>query len=189
MNMKILLNILPEENKKAVRNRKRFRFFLWQIFLVLVLEIIYVSILATTFFVLSFQIEHFAKGEQTDQSGKSQETLLTYQQKFRDMNSTIEMIMKINANHLSFSQVFLLLDTLTPDGIIVDHLTTKDYTILLTGKAKNREDLLLFDRNLKESSCIERTNVPISNLFSQENIDFQIDFDIKNECLKKISSL
>lgn len=97
--------------------------------------------------------------------------------------------MKIDKNHLSFVQVFLLLDTLTPEGITVDHLATKNYTILLTGKAKNREDLLLFDQKLKESSCIEKVNIPISNLFSQENVEFQVDFDIKNECLKKISSL
>ncbi len=149
----------------------------------------YTSILATTFFVLRFQSGNLVQGESSNQSAQSQSTLLEYQQRFRDMNTATEMIAKIDMNHLSFTRVFILLDTLIPEGMVVDHLMTKNYTVLLTGKAKKREDLLLFDSKLKESSCIEKVDVPISNLFSQDNIDFQVDFDIKEECLKKITSL
>ncbi len=183
--MKILLNILPEENKKKIQARKRFRFFLWQVFLILMLEFTYVIILGGTFFVLRFELQNITQVGMNRQSEESQSILLSYQQKFREMNTATEMIAKIDAQHFSFEKIFSSLDALVPDGMTIDHLSTKDYTIILSGKAKKREDLLTFENRLKTSSCVEKVNVPISNLFSQDNIDFQVDFDIKNECLIK----
>lgn len=183
--MKILLNLLPEENKKDIQRKLHFRFFLWQVFILFALEMFYASMLVSTYVILDFQLQNLKEtGRQNDKGYEEQTTLDMYQKKFKDTNVSAEIIGKIQKNHLSFTQVFLLLDTLLPKGIIVDHLTTKDYTVLLTGKAVTRDDLLAFDARLKESTCIENVNVPISNLFSQENIDFQVDFGIKKECLK-----
>ncbi|MFZ2187178.1 MAG: hypothetical protein WAV46_00920 [Candidatus Moraniibacteriota bacterium] len=184
--MKTLLNLLPEENKKNIQRKIHFRFFLWQLFLLFALEVFYTSILVSTYIILDFQLQSMqAIGQQNDKVRGEQVTLNAYQRKFRETNLTTEAIGKIQDNHFSFTRIFLLLDTLLPEGITIDHLTTKNYTVLLTGKAAKRDDLLAFDAKLKESSCVEDVNVPISNLFSQENIDFQVDFGIIKECLKQ----
>ena len=184
--MKTLLNLLPEENKKNIQRKIHVRFFLWQLFLLFSLEVFYASILVGTYIILDFQLQNLqAAGQQNDKIHGEQTTLTIYQKKFKDTNMLAEVIGKIEDNHFSFTKVFLLLDELLPEGITIDHLTTKNYTIILTGKAAKRDDLLTFDAKLKESACVENVNVPISNLFSQENIDFQVDFGIKKECLKQ----
>lgn len=184
--MKTLLNLLPEENKKNIQRKTHARFFLWQLFLLFALEIFYVSILISTFIILDFQLQSLkVTGQKVTAEHSSQVTLDMYQKKFKETNGVVDTIGKIQDNHFFFTRVFFLLDMLVPSGIVIDHLVTKNYTILLTGKATKREDLLAFDAKLKESSCTENINVPISNLFSQENIDFQVDFGIKKECLKK----
>lgn len=184
--MKTLLNLLPEENKKNIQRKIHFRFFLWQLFLIFALEVFYVSILVSIYFVLDFQLQNLQMtGKQNDKIHSEQVQLNDYQKKFKETNLTTEVIGKIQDKHLSFTRVFSLLDTLLPQGITIDHLTTKNYTVLLTGKATKRDDLLQFDARLKESVCVENINVPISNLFSQESIDFQLDFGIKKECLKQ----
>lgn len=184
--MKTLLNLLPEENKKDIQRKLRFRFFLWQISLLFALEVLYMSILVGTYVILDSQLQSLKNMKQQDEKVREEQTTLSlYQQKFKDTNTSTEVVGRIEKNHLFFTEVFSLLDELSPGGIVIDHLTTKDYTVLLTGKATKRDDLLIFDARLKESLCIENINVPISNLFSQDNIDFQIDFGIKEECLKK----
>lgn len=186
MNMKTLLNLLPEENKKNIQRKTRFRFFLWQLFLVFALEIFYTGILMSTYLILDFQLQNLQMlGEQASKNYSEQSKLDQYQKKFKEINILTDKVGKIEENHFSFTQVFTLLDTLLPQGITIDHLATKNYTILLTGTAVKRDNLLEFDARLKESVCIENVNVPISNLFSQENVDFQVDFGIKKECLKK----
>jgi hypothetical protein len=38
--------------------------------------------------------------------------------------------------------------------------------------------------NIKQNSCLEALNTPLSNLFSETNVQFQIDFTVKQECLR-----
>lgn len=184
--MKTLLNLLPEEKKAAIQKQLRFRFLLWQTFLGFLLMVFYTSILVGIFFILDFQLTSF-RGivGSADSSYGEEKSLSEYEAKFRDTNDTVDTIERINRFHLRFTQVFVLLDTLLPPGIAVEDLSTKDYTVMLTGRAATRESLLLLDERLKQAECAEKVNIPISNLFSEENIDFQIDFKLKPECLKK----
>lgn len=182
--MKILLNLLPEENKNNIQRKLHFRFFLWQLFLIFLLEVFYLGILVSVYFILDFQLQSLqAIGRQYDTAHAEQKTLDTYQRKFKEMNGAVDVIGAIERDHLSFAQIFVLLAAVMPENVVVDRLTTKNYTVMLTGQAATRDDLLVFDARLKEAACAEHVNVPLSNLFSQENVEFQIDFGIKKECL------
>lgn len=185
--MKTLLNLLPEEKKEAIQRRLRFRFFLWQLFLVLLLECFYLAVLGGIFFILEYQLESYQTIEGAAVSSSYQEKrLMEYERAFREANEQADTVGRISASHLRFTEVFLLLDRVLPKGITVDHVVTKDYVITLTGKAARRDDLLALDTSLKgEDGCIESVNVPISNLFSQEDIDFQVDFTMKESCLRE----
>ncbi len=186
--MKTLLNLLPEERKEAIQRSLYFRFLLWQTFLLFCLECFYLIVLFGIFFILSFQLQTFQEiGANIDgtTSSAQQKTLSQYEKKFRETNEMVDTAIRIGHSHLYFTEAFLLLDQLLPEGIRVDQLRSKDYTILLSGTAARRDDLLLFESNLKGSSCVKSVNMPISNLFSQEDVDFQMDFSVKSECLKK----
>lgn len=185
--MKTLLNLLPEEKKESTQGRLRLRFLLWQLFLLFVLEIFYLSILIGTYLVLDFQLRSLNAIKSNATVSQEETTRLhTYESKFKDINKTVEVVSSIDRFHLYFSQVFVLIDTLVPEGVVVDHLITTEYTVSLFGKAVTRERMLEFDENLKGASeCITDVDIPIQNLFSQEDIDFQVDFTLKPECLRK----
>jgi len=184
--MKTLLNLLPEENKKEIEKRTRLHFFLWQFFLVFVLEILYISILVSSYIILDFQLKSLTTSKAVQNlNNTKQVTLDTYQKRFKEMNTTADVIKKISDNHFSFSQIFPLLDTLIPEGVVIDQVSTKNYTISLIGKAEKRDQFLSLDKNLKEASCLKNIDAPLSSLFSQENIEFTINFEIKKECLKQ----
>ncbi len=192
MNMKTLLNLLPEGKKDAIQNRLRSRFLLWQLFLVFVLEVFYLSILVSAFVVLDFQLKSLGSiGQNAALSARSEERRLNeYERKFQETNVQVDVVGKIDRSHLYFSRIFSLLDTLTPAGITVNQMKTEEYKVSLSGRAAKREDLLLFDKQLKEAEvCITDVNVPVSNLFSQEDIDFQLDFSVQPQCLRNKQSL
>jgi hypothetical protein len=99
----------------------------------------------------------------------------------------VEDVSRIDAAHLHFSQVFKILDPLLSSGITINELATVEYRVSLAGVAKDRDDLLRLDERLKSAKeCVTDVNIPISNLFSQKDIDFQMDFSILPECLKKL---
>lgn len=184
--MKILLNLLPEKRKEQIRRRLQLRFFLWQLFLALILEVFLLSIMAGIFFILSYQLNTMQEAHREQETAfTEQKTLLTYQRKFRAANEASQVIGKIEYGHLRFIRLFAFLENLLPQGVALHSVKTRDYTVLLAGRAAKRDDILMFDEALKKSECVDRVHVPISNLFSQEQVDFELDFDIKPECLKK----
>ncbi len=185
--MKTLLNLLPEEKKAAIQSGLRFRFFLWQLLLIFCLECFYLGVLLGIYFILDFQLKNYqtTATEITSPAFSQDKKLSEYEEKFRSTNETADIIGKMEYGHLYFTGVFVLLGELLPEGITITQLATKEYTILLTGKAAKRDDLLLLGDRLKASNCISDVNVPISNLFSEENVEFQLDFSIKIECLRK----
>lgn len=187
--MKTLLNLLPEGKKDSIQSHLRSRFLLWQLFLLFLLEVFYLTILVSIFLILDFQFRSLdtIPGNVPVAASQNEDARLSlYEKKFQEANETVGVMSAINRSHLYFSQVFVLIDGLLPDGIVVERLATKEYTVSLFGKARTREDLLLFDEKLKAAgACITAVAIPIQNLFSQENIDFQVDFTVTPECLRK----
>jgi hypothetical protein len=57
----------------------------------------------------------------------------------------------------------------------------------LVGTADTRDTFLALQRNLQENSCFEAVNTPLSNLFSETNVQFEIDFIVKPECLRGVA--
>lgn len=183
--MKTLLNLLPEEKKAALERRIRSRFLLWQTALLFFLEMFYFGVLFGIFFVLGFQLQTLQRSdaEYLSASFSQEQKLAEFEGKFRGTNEAIDVVGKIEREHLRFASVLSLLEETLPSGIVINRLTTKEYTVNLTGRAATREDLLILDERLKKSTCLEKINVPISNLFSQTEVDFQLNFSVRRGCL------
>ncbi|MFA9262255.1 MAG: hypothetical protein ACEQSB_02760 [Undibacterium sp.] len=182
--MKILLNVLPEEKKDALIRKFRSRFFLWQTTLLLILELYYAVALCGIFMILNYQSrtasEALVAFEQYNEEARK---LVTYQDEFKSVNAITENVSRYQKFHFHWSALFHLLDELTPKGVVIIQLLTKDYTVSISGQAETRDQFLEFEAALKGADCVSDVRVPISNLFSQKEIDFQVDFKIKKECL------
>lgn len=187
--MKILLNVLPGEKKDALIRKFRNRFFLWQTTLLLILELYYVVVLGGIFMILHYQSKTASQALAAfDQYNEEAKKLVMYQEEFKMVNATTEVVTRYQQARLRWTSLLLMLDELTPKGVVIIELLTKDYTISLSGQAETRDQFLEFEAALKAAECVSDVRVPISNLFSQKEIDFQIDFKMKKECLTYESS-
>lgn len=184
--MQILLNLLPPAEKETLARRFRTRFFTWQTALLLCLLLYYVSILGGIFFILRHEAM-LAENAQKQYSEYNEEAkkIALYQDVFKQANKQSQEVHQYTANHLRWSALFLLLDKIVDEGVVIVELLTKDYTVTINGQARTRDDFLRFEDRLKQTDCVSDVKVPISNLFSQTEVEFQIDFNIQRECLLK----
>jgi len=182
--MKILLNLLPEEKKIALVRKFRYRFFLWQTTLVLLLELYYVAILGGVYTIVNYQVKIGQDSIATfNQFNEEAKRLVGYQEEFRQVNAEAERVIRYQGSHLHWSALLSMLQDLIPNGVVIVELMTKEYVVSISGQAGTREQFLQFEDALKGSDCVSDVRVPISNLFSRKEIDFQIDFKLKKECL------
>lgn len=182
--MRILLNLLPEEKQQALSRRFYSRFFLWQTSLILLLVIFYIGVLGGIYFLLNYQVKGAeATLASIEQNNTEAKKLLQYQETFKQANAKSEDVNTYLREHHQWGNLLELLEKLTPEGVGLVELVTKDYTVSLIGEAKTREQFLAFEAALKAAECTSDVKVPLSNLFTQTELDFQIDFNMKRECL------
>jgi hypothetical protein len=182
--MRILLNILPEEKKMVTERRTRFRFFVWQVFLLFSLELFYLGILSGMYLVLDFERGHQEMlGQDFDRYRDEEKKLKMFEEKFQTTNAMTDAVFSIDRNRFYFTNVFLLLDQYTDEKITFERVSTKEYQVFITGVADTRDDLLAFDEKLKGEKCFSKVNLPLSNLLTQENVNFQMDVMLDEKCM------
>lgn len=182
--MKIYLDLLPEEKKEEIKKKKNFMLVIHYELLFSVPILAFFVILLTINFSLKIRAQGMSDSFSSGEYQEEYKELKIYEDNFEKINSKTLSILNIQKNHLNWTSAFYKINKIVPDSIYLSDLATSDYRISLIGKAKTREDLLKFQENIKSEECFSNIEVPLSNLVSKENVEFQVNFDIKENCLK-----
>lgn len=183
--MKIYLDLLPEERKEEIKRKKLFFQVIRQEMLFTIPVLFFVFILVLVNLLLKTKIEGLDSVFSRGSTQREYVEIKKYEDKFNEINAKTSNILKIQNNHLNWLGFFYKLDKIVPENIYLSDLSTNNYQISLIGRAKTRDDFLKFQDKIKTEDCFSDVNVPLSNLVSKENVDFQIDFKIKDNCLKE----
>lgn len=183
--MEIKLNLLSEAKKSEVRRKKQYRLTVWQEMIFSAVLLFYIGILFGIDTMLDFQLKSLESVQASDQQRQVFQEIDSAEQKFYDVNGKITDVMKFQREHITWSSLFVGLKGIIPDGILLERLSTDNRTVSLSGMADTRDALLKFQEKLDSSDCFQDAKVPLSDLFAQDNIDFQMDVVIKKECLKQ----
>lgn len=169
--MKITLNLIPPEKRKILYNIYLLFFFKIIAELLLLYSAIIGSFLLWAKIVLNGNLE------------KLQQTTLSMETENKSINNQVmkinQVLKKANLANLSYSDwsVYLVkLSNIKSDGIKLSglNLEKENKTIILQGKALNRQNLLDYQKNLETGEAIKNPQIPITALTSKENIDFEI---------------
>lgn len=182
--MKIYLDLLPKQKKAEIKRKKIFRVLLHQEFLFLLPIILLIIILFNIYYLVSVQHSISIAANSAIESQDKYQELSSYEEKFKQVNDASAILLKIQDKQLHWSKVLDKLSGGMPEGIVISGFSTKNYKIFLIGNAKNRDILLNFKSSLLSDECFENVNVPLSNLVVKEDVEFQVDFTIKKDCLK-----
>lgn len=183
--MRVLLNLLPEEGRAQIRMRYYNRFFFWQSLFLFMITVFYLCLLGSIYFVLNENLL-FAERADMDKTAIRVEAkeLRAYEEKFREANRIAEQANRFDRGHLHWTELFVHLDGLVPENVAFTSLSTKDYRVFIAGRALSRGDFLELEKRLKSEECFTDFRNPVSNLFSEKDVDFQIDFSVKEACIK-----
>ncbi|HEX8974377.1 MAG TPA: PilN domain-containing protein [Patescibacteria group bacterium] len=183
--MKIYLDLLPQDRKIEIKHSRLFAEVLREEILFLLPILLFIFMLASIFYMVKIQHQSSVSTNNIQQSQDKYQQLNTYQDKFKQVNDEVQALTKIQSGHLYWSHVFSQLSSNTPDGILISNISTKDFQVFVIGRAKTRDDLLDFKNKIASSSCFTNINVPLSDLVVKEDVDFQMDFTVSRDCLKK----
>jgi Tfp pilus assembly protein PilN len=181
--MKIFLNLLPPERKESLVNVFYAKTFLARLIIVAGLFLLADTVLGVYYF-RSLQHDKNALAQAGANNTSAQEEYRAYQDTFETINQKTRSTDGYLTLHTSFSWLLAEIENALPGGVRIQKLVTKEYQVLLSGTADTREAFLQMEAALKQDSCFTQFNAPLSNLFTETNVSFQIDFMVKEECLR-----
>lgn len=172
------INLLPEERKKnlAIENFNR---FLFKIGSVVVFAItLFVFFLGANLFILNI----YKKINETEATRNNENEVSFVIQKAKenidDQHSKTDKLIKEIRNKKSFWEYLNEINNIMPRDIYYSKIVMDEDSIKLEGLALNRNSLIDFRNVLEEEDFFSKVDMPISNLTSQENINFEIDISL-----------
>lgn len=184
--MKISLDLLPQHKKDEIKRNKIFLEILRQEALFVFPLLVFIVILFNVFYLLNIQKTIDDTTYEFQQSQGQYQELNKYDKDFKRINEADVFLIKIQNGHLHWANMLSHLSQAIPDGVTIESLANKNYNTYLIGKARTRDELLKFKGNLEKDSCFQNVNVPLSNLVVKDNVDFQMDFSVNQDCLKNL---
>lgn len=182
--MKIFLNLLPPERKASIERRFYWRFFLGQWFLVALIIMAAAGVLGALYFRIQLESKQKQVAGASKITTEHKVEYTKYEEKFEATNRAVRAASGFLTLHTSFSELLRQIELVLPPNTKIEKISTQSYKIFLTGTTDTRDTFLVLQENIKKNSCFESVNAPLSNLFSETNVHFEIDFIVKSECLR-----
>jgi len=188
------MNLLPKENKilfKKYYLRKLFVVFSFLIFSAIVAGII--VLIPMHLFILSHKKDLSAESAAYfKKDAKSADNAITLE--IEKLNNRLDFLGKAE-NDKKLNIVFKNIFDKKNSGVkitsfsyekgntskIKDKVSIDDDKISLYGKARKRDDLLLFENQLKKEWGDKKIVSPVSNLINEKDLDFSLVLYIQNE--------
>lgn len=182
--MNVALNLLPPGQKVGLRDRRRMAVLLEEGIKGCFLMLLAIGLLAGIRFTLGFQVKDAEALYENARTDSLALEVTSLEEEIRQANQAASAVTKLESEHLYWSVLFEQLEATAPEGVRLHEITTLNYRASLVGTAKDRATLLLFQGKAEQNECFEKVTVPLSNLFVQQNVSFQMDIDVRKTCLK-----
>lgn len=182
--MEITINIIPDYKKEEIVQANRLKTVLK-----LGISLFFVGLLFFTFLIALNKVLEINLGvtdasQETDSNRKQYEAIKKYDEEFGRINQEVNNVIKLKKDQLYWSNLFLKLSNNASSGIEITNVATRDFGVFISGKADDRDNLIEYRSKLEKEGCLSDINLPLSNMVSKNNIAFQMDLKIKEECLK-----
>lgn len=181
--MKIKLNLIPEYKKEEIQLRNIFfKIIRWGIQF-LVVYLFFILILFSLSHILKLHLQANILQLSPNNIARFDE-FKEHDKKIRQTNTQVQEVKKIQNGQLNWTKLFLKLGDKVTEGIKINQLITKDYSVFLAGSSNNRDNLNSFKQELSSDDCFSDVDLPLDYLATKENLEFKMTFIFKKECLK-----
>ncbi|HLN19047.1 MAG TPA: PilN domain-containing protein [Patescibacteria group bacterium] len=182
--MEIKINLLPDYRKEEIAKSNRFQMVIRLGMVVLSVFVFFYLFLFGLLNALEIEINSVTLSQKMASNSDQLKKIKEFDAHFERINSDSKQALSFEKDQFYWINLFDRLGQNMSDGITITDLATKDYKVLLAGKAFSRDMLMEYKEKLSQEKCFSEINLPLSNLVSKEDISFQMDMKINRDCLR-----
>lgn len=176
-----MINLLPDDNKRLIRNemtRRVVAVFSLGLLALLLVQLIFFVLLD---FLVDTHEKNYSRQLLTAETSAQKENLEKMEKQLLEMNNLLSFYESNQGKLGLFSDN--LQDTLDilPADIKLNSFVSEKDNFYLRGHAATRDGLISFVEQLRKKDAFESVESPISNLLAGSDIDFSLNIKLKVE--------
>lgn len=174
-------NLLPPKEKKEIEIANLSRFIAFVSAQLLALLAVFVILLLTTYFYLSTLVKAQDRLIEIEQKDTRTQRLADIEGMIKQTNQIIDHVFANQKKTILLTPILEEITRIVPTGVYLTNFSYQRETnqIKISGRADQREDFLLFQKNISEDALFTELESPLSNLLKQKEVDFNFSFKIK----------
>lgn len=169
--MSTLLNLLPPEKKKALRQGLMLAFALS---MTLVVFLVALSVTATIVSVRVLLANNYATLK-APVSGQDDYT--DSATSIKQINTYVHRVEGYMNRSSGWTDRLIELSEVVPTGVVIDNMTFSGGKLIVRGYAVTRDDLLVYTERLSKMPFVSHIDSPLSNLLQKRDVRFELDMD------------
>lgn len=182
--MEIKLNLIPPYRKTEIEQSAKLRKILSWETEIFAIVLIFFGLVLSLNYILQFNLDAVTSASENQRGNDGYERIYQYDNDFKAINVKVSLDESLQKDQLYWSETLRKLNETMPDKVVIVKMASNNYKFFLAGVADTRDDLIAFKDRLSQENCFINVNLPLSNLVEKNNVAFQLDFVIKEECLK-----
>lgn len=176
------LNLVSEKQKKEIKLRHTYEL------VKKVNSLLIIFTLFSAFFIVaakSILQNNFNKV--VEQTSLVQRNSKSYNEQAQKINRVLNSVKYVQDDFVAWSDLLSFIPAYTNEGISLELIDVKQEknSLILTGQAATRDDLLEFKNSLEAVDIFTEVNFPIKSLFEKENIAFNVSAQLNMKLIKE----
>jgi len=182
--MKIELNLLPKSREKKNRNKKVLRFIIVQEIMIVLITLMFWGVIRSIDAVAGFRLEE--EENQIDVGGNSDKyaEMKKYENKLREVKDKMDFVNNLQQNEINWLVVLEKIPGIISENITLTSIKNDGFEFDIKGKASNRDTLIEMKNAVEKENCFSDVEIPLNDMVLKNDIDFELKFNAKEECLK-----
>ncbi|MFA6106962.1 MAG: hypothetical protein WC745_04835 [Patescibacteria group bacterium] len=167
----IKLNLVSENLKNEIKLRRVYGVIKKTAFIFLFIVIIYsITLLFSRLLILNKFEDVVAQTTLITKNAQS------YNSRVREINSSLDFVTQAQENFIRLSCFLGSVKNLSGPDISLDQIifNREKTSVIIRGKSKTRDQLLDFKQKLEKSGWFSVVDLPLKNLLTREEIDFEM---------------
>ncbi len=183
--MEMQFNLLPEERKKKIQRNNILRFVVWQEIVIIFIVVFFFLTIQSIDFIVNLRLDEAKQQASVLKNSENYHQTEKYEKYLNSLNKKMRQIEKAQSNDTDWASVFDKINSLIPQTIMISGMSGDKNSVSIKGIAPLRDDLIEMKKNFDNDDCFENVNIPLNDIVLKKDIDFELDFKIKRECLFK----
>jgi hypothetical protein len=173
------MNLLPPYQREIIRGEIMTRLLFVALGIMSFLALIFLILMYNALLYVNLQTPAVVGRVAAEQGTQKSNLVELVEKDINELNGALLSIDKIRKKEsFNFPYILRVIGAAVPEGAKMTNITYREGSIVISGHADQRSEVLKLKENLEKEKVFKNINSPLSNIIKEQDINFNFSFSL-----------